>query len=173
MGNLFLSMDPARVGPRISAPDGLTPPLSREQEDALAAVNVAAQKHQVRLDSRPGDLVYLNNWGLLHAREAYQDDKDKSRHLVRLWLRNGDLGWPIPASMRPPWESAFGEAAKLVPNRLYPLAPMPEYMESKYTNGTAAFVPDDDEAEPRPSVSKRAPGVGIIVQGSSCDGRHV
>lgn len=125
----------------------MVPPLTGEQEAALAELQKAARKHQVRLDNRPGDLVYINNWSVLHAREAYQDGETSSRHLVRLWLRNDELGWPIPDSMRDPWESAFGQKAHAILNRSYPLAPMPIYMESRYTNGTAAFVADDEEPE--------------------------
>lgn len=90
-------------------------------------------------------MVYLNSWNTLHAREAYQDGETWSRHLIRLWLHNETLGWSVPPSMKMPWDSAFGVKAKEVINRNYPLAPMPVYMESRYTNNTAAFVPDDDD----------------------------
>lgn len=104
----------------------------------------AAQKHQLRLETQPGDIVFINNLALLHARESYYDGAASSRHLVRLWLRNTQLGWDIPPSMKMPWDAAFGDGARKVINRYYPIMPMPEYMECKYSNGTAAFVADDD-----------------------------
>ncbi|KAI1377044.1 Clavaminate synthase-like protein [Hypoxylon crocopeplum] len=142
--NLLISMDPARIGPRPLVRNGSIPRLTPEQQDALAALQRAARKHQVRLETQPGDLVFINNLGLLHARESYRDGASSSRHLVRLWLRNSDLGWPIPPSMKMPWDAAFGDGAHKVVNRYYPIVPMPEYMECKYSNGTAAFVADDD-----------------------------
>jgi hypothetical protein len=153
-------MDPARIGPHPAASRRSIPFLTSEQEKALAALQFASHKHQFALDNQPGDLVYLNNLSLLHAREAYHDSESSSRHLVRLWLRNETLGWSIPDSMAPPWECSFGERSKRILNKRYPIAPMPEYMESKFTNGTAAFVPDDDEL-----VGEDEPETGGPVRG--------
>lgn len=66
---------------------------------------------------------------------------------MRLWIRNAELGWSIPPQMKAPWDAVFGEKAKTVLNRRYPCSPMPEYMESKYSNGTAAFVAEDSNDE--------------------------
>lgn len=137
-------MDPARLGPHPSSPNGGTLGLNSEQRDALELAQQAAQKHQLRFISRPGDIIFLNNLSLLHARTAYNDSEGTSRHLVRMWLRNAEQGWPIPRSMEPPWNAVFGEKAKTVLNRQYPCAPMPKFMESKYSNGTAAFVAEED-----------------------------
>ncbi|KAI2470805.1 Clavaminate synthase-like protein [Annulohypoxylon bovei var. microspora] len=144
--NLIISMDPARIGPH-PARNGSIPQLTAEQQEALAVLQNVAQKHQMRLETQPGDIVFLNNLGLLHARESYQDGASSSRHLVRLWLRNARLGWAIPPSMEMPWDNSFGDGARRVINRYYPIMPMPEYMECKYSNGTAAFVADDDVDE--------------------------
>ncbi|KAI0828766.1 Clavaminate synthase-like protein [Hypoxylon sp. FL0890] len=141
---LLISMDPARIGPHPRVRNSSIPHLTLEQQEALAVLQGMARKHQLRLETQPGDIVFINNLALLHARESYQDSASSSRHLVRLWLRNTQLGWPIPPSMRMPWDAAFGERSKKIINRNYPIMPMPEYMECKYSNGTAAFVPDDD-----------------------------
>lgn len=144
-GNLVISMDPARIGPHAADRKGLIPALTLEQQTALAVLQNTAREHQLELDNSPGDMVYLNNWSLLHAREAYQDGVSSARHLVRLWLRNKALAWSIPVSMRGPWDCAFGDRASKVQNHSYPIMPMPDYMESKYTNGTAAFVREDED----------------------------
>lgn len=146
-GRLVISADPARLGPPLCACDSGIPNLTPEQQGALVALQQAAQKHQVRLHSRPGDIIFLNNLSLLHGRESYTDSEFWSRHLVRLWIRNRELGWSIPPLMRAPWDAVFGEKAKKVLNRRYPCSPMPEYMESKYSNGTAAFVAEDSDDE--------------------------
>ena len=50
--------------------------------DRVEEKNLAGQ------DFRPGDVQFLNNGRILHAREAYEDDDDpaRRRHLLRLWL---------------------------------------------------------------------------------------
>ncbi|KAI0879903.1 Clavaminate synthase-like protein [Annulohypoxylon maeteangense] len=142
--NLLISMDPARIGPHPLSRSGSIPQLTVEQREALSVLQNAAHKHQLQLETQPGDIIFLNNLALLHARESYQDSVSSSRHLVRLWLRNTRLGWAIPPSMIMPWNASFGDGAQKVMNRYYPIMPMPEYMECKYSNGTAAFVADGD-----------------------------
>jgi hypothetical protein len=143
-GNLMFSMDPARLGPREG---NRAPPLTLEQEMALIVLQTVARKHQLKLDHRPGDLIYLNNYTLLHAREAYLDGETTSRHLIRIWLHNTVLGWPIPDCFHLIWDCTFGERSKKIVNHSYPLVPMPSYIESKYNSGTAAFVPDDEDED--------------------------
>ena len=127
-GNLMFSMDPARLGPREG---NRAPPLTGEQEAALIILQTVARKHQVKLDHRPGDLVFLNNYTVLHAREAYEDGDSTSRHLVRLWLHNPTLGLPIPDGFHLIWDCTFGERSKKIINHSYPVIPMPLYIESK------------------------------------------
>jgi alpha-ketoglutarate-dependent taurine dioxygenase len=42
----------------------------------------------LEMDFAPGDIQFLNNGAILHAREAYEDHEnpDERRHLLRLWL---------------------------------------------------------------------------------------
>ncbi|KAI1454222.1 Clavaminate synthase-like protein [Annulohypoxylon moriforme] len=163
--NLLISMDPARIGPHPLARSGSIPQLTAEQQEALAVLQGAARKHQLQLETQPGDIIFLNNLGLLHARESYQDGTSSSRHLVRLWLRNAQLGWAIPPSMRMPWDASFGDGAQRIINRYYPIMPMPEYMECKYSNGTAAFVADDDaEDSDKDEVISRSTERAIDLQ---------
>jgi hypothetical protein len=66
------------------------PRLTSDQQDALSLLeNIANDPaFHVVMDFRPGDVQFLNNAKILHAREAYQDDVDpaRKRHLLRLWL---------------------------------------------------------------------------------------
>jgi len=143
----------------------VVPRLTGSQEEALAVVSSIATEHRLRLDTKPGDIVYINNWALLHARSSYTDCDSEGgarRHLVRLWLRNSSLGWDIPPSMRVPWEAAFGPDGMGDNNsengwrkseyrgsgrfrRNYPVVPALEYKEPKYTSGSAAFVIEDGD----------------------------
>ncbi|KAJ2977239.1 hypothetical protein NUW58_g7873 [Xylaria curta] len=149
-GNLLISVDPGRIGPHPAVTDGRIPDLLPAQKEALNLLQQTATMQRSQLPTREGDMVFINNWSVLHARDSYQDDGTATRHLVRLWLRNEELGWEIPESMKTPWETSFGAKAKKIRNRQYPVSPMPEYMEPKYTNGSAAFVmeeSDEDEVE--------------------------
>ena len=42
----------------------------------------------VRMDLRPGEMQFINNYHVLHGRTAYEDDpaNGQKRHLKRLWL---------------------------------------------------------------------------------------
>lgn len=65
---------------------GLTP----IQREALDKVQEIAHRPEMRLsmDFQEGDMQFLNNHVLLHAREAYEDheEPDLKRHLLRMWI---------------------------------------------------------------------------------------
>jgi hypothetical protein len=149
----MFSLDPGRLGlhPSMARPadNEASPYLTPDQYEALSIMNQVAAEQQIRLDTRPGDLVFINNWAFVHARDSYTDsdlEVGSRRHLVRLWLRNSKLGWDVPAAMRAPWEAAFGPQGKGDHSKSpatrgnYPVDPSPEYSIPKYTSGSAAFL---------------------------------
>lgn len=69
----------------------------------------------------------------------------KRRWLMRLWLRNEDLGWKIPESMKLPWEAAYGKDVGRLITPKYDPSPQPDYKEPRYTSGTAAWLMEDDD----------------------------
>lgn len=169
-GRLMASIDPARLGPQqasgASDPGIFVPDLTAEQIGALEALRQAAERNKVRVQYAAGDIVLLNNWAMLHSREAYVDLDDEEsqtcaddaehsngynidglrgprRHLVRLWLRNSELGWSVPEEMSVPWLAAFGPHDNI--DRYFPVEPMDVYPKPKYTAGSAAFVLEDDD----------------------------
>jgi hypothetical protein len=50
-------------------------------------------KHHVRMELRPGDMQFINNYHVMHGRTAYEDDRPagRVRHLKRLWLETSVL----------------------------------------------------------------------------------
>jgi len=76
-----------------------TPRLTAAQVEAMDLIDRLAASEKIRLDMdfRPGDIQFLHNHQILHARTAYEDfaDPKRKRHLLRLWLsaRNGR---PLP-----------------------------------------------------------------------------
>ncbi|KAG5744718.1 hypothetical protein H9Q70_012588 [Fusarium xylarioides] len=125
-GKLLVSLDPHRLGPHPSMTNSNIPSLSEAQIHALEAVSEAASRVELQLKLETGDLLFFNNLALVHRRDAYTDDDNSSRHMVRLWLRNQKYGWAIPKGMLPPWEAAYGENRK-IKARHYAIVPMVDY----------------------------------------------
>lgn len=97
------------------------PSLSELQVEALNVVQMLAERHAVVLDLEPGDLLFWNNLGLLHARNGFTDSSEQKRHLIRLWLHNEEKGWAIPEAIRQPWKDAFESSSR---QQLWPLRPI-------------------------------------------------
>lgn len=72
--------------------------LGETEREALAFVQAVAGRPGVCLDMdfRPGDIQFLSNRVIFHARTDYEDSPDPAerRHLLRLWLMMPD--WPAP-----------------------------------------------------------------------------
>ncbi|KAK7915281.1 hypothetical protein PG985_012984 [Apiospora marii] len=88
------------------------PPMSEAQAEALDAVHFTAVKHQLSTRMEPGDVTFLNNHAVLHCRDAFEDDDDqRQRHLVRLWLRHPDKAWRVPAPLRMAWDRVYADVS--------------------------------------------------------------
>ena len=66
------------------------PRLTPEDIEALDMLAELAGDPELRLDMNfmPGDIQFLHNHTILHARSAYEDwaEVERKRHLLRLWL---------------------------------------------------------------------------------------
>ena len=71
------------------------PRLTAEQIEAMSLLEAIAADPGffLEMDFQPGDIQFLNNARILHAREAYEDHDDpaRRRHLLRLWLAAHDF----------------------------------------------------------------------------------
>jgi hypothetical protein len=85
--------------------------LSDIQREALDLVQELANRPDLRLrmEFQEGDMQFLNNHVLLHAREAFEDhdDPDRKRHLLRLWVA-------LPPGVRRPLSPALAERYRVV-----------------------------------------------------------
>lgn len=155
-GRVVVSVDPGRLGLHPATAgvrgDGRGGDLSPAHLRALSTLSGLAEKHAVSVEAQPGDILFINNLGLLHKRDAYTDAGSGSpRHLVRLWLRNPELSWKIPENMKAPWTAAYGKRQGfgrfLQPAEdRYQIVPEKEYKVPKYSSGSAAWLIDVDEA---------------------------
>jgi len=66
------------------------PRLSRAQHEVIDLIDQIAAEPAIHLDMdfRPGDIQWLKNAAILHARTEFEDyaEPERKRHLLRLWL---------------------------------------------------------------------------------------
>ncbi len=88
------------------------PRIDERAEQAMQRLDAMTQDRSfnVFMDLEPGDIQFVNNYHVLHARTAYEDDRAAGlvRHLKRLWLATDVLTERPPYFQRNPsghWES--------------------------------------------------------------------
>lgn len=76
------------------------PRLTDLQIEAMDMLDALAASDEFRLEMsfQMGDIQFLHNHQILHARSAYEDypEPERKRHLLRLWL-SARNGWKLPA----------------------------------------------------------------------------
>ena len=67
-------------------------PLARQALTRLVELADDPENH-VKMELRPGDMQFINNYHVMHGRTAYSDDaaEGRVRHLKRLWLETSVL----------------------------------------------------------------------------------
>ncbi|KAL4940832.1 hypothetical protein BDV06DRAFT_195821 [Aspergillus oleicola] len=79
---------------------GLVPPLSDKQLEALTVLEETCQRLSLHMILEVGDIQFVSNSHVLHARTAYKDYAPPAprRHLMRLWLSTPESegGWRLP-----------------------------------------------------------------------------
>jgi hypothetical protein len=87
-GNLSVLYSRLHIGSAQRFPEARR--LTAEDYEALDMLAELAGDPDLRLDMNfmPGDIQFLHNHTILHARTAYEDwlDAERKRHLLRLWL---------------------------------------------------------------------------------------
>jgi len=87
------------------------PRLTEKDLAALEAYDKAKWDESlvVRVLQEPGNLLFLNNHYLVHARSSYVDHEEpgEKRHLRRLWLESEAWGDARPAAMTTIFEKVF------------------------------------------------------------------
>ena len=53
------------------------PPITEAQAEALDALHFLAEKHRAALDFQKGDVQYVNNLSIFHARNGFRDEPGK------------------------------------------------------------------------------------------------
>ncbi|KAL2195199.1 hypothetical protein P885DRAFT_41474 [Corynascus similis CBS 632.67] len=100
-GRLYCKWDPYYVRSLKRFEErGVVPPLSDEQKRAMEILENVCQRESLHMILEVGDIQFVSNAHLLHARTAYKDFAPPAprRHLMRLWLATpeGEGGWALP-----------------------------------------------------------------------------
>ncbi|KAL0632026.1 hypothetical protein Q9L58_009115 [Maublancomyces gigas] len=100
-GRVYTKWDPYYVRSLTRFSDkGLVPPLSDAQIEALDILEDTCLRLSLHMILEVGDIQFLSNNHVLHARTAYIDNPPPAarRHLMRLWLSVPETegGWKLP-----------------------------------------------------------------------------
>lgn len=92
-----------------TGPDAQIPPVSEEQRHAMKVLEEVCLRESLHMILQPGDIQFLSNSHVFHARTAYKDwapgtvdeatgEERLRRHLMRLWLSVPleEGGWKLP-----------------------------------------------------------------------------
>lgn len=99
--------------PFVEHPELATP----EQMRALDKIQRVAEEVCIKLQPRPGDMQFINNFAVLHARAAWADGVDGARHFLRMGLRDPQNAWDLPARFAEKFTEGFAhpKAAQTIP----------------------------------------------------------
>ncbi|BCS22229.1 TauD/TfdA family dioxygenase [Aspergillus puulaauensis] len=83
------------------------PPISEAQAEALDTLHFIGERFCVNTEFQRGDIQYVNNLAVFHARDGFVDSAEKQRHLLRLWLRDPENAWHTPEVLAPRWAQIY------------------------------------------------------------------
>lgn len=102
---------------------GIIPPLSDAQQEALKVLEETCNRLALHMILEVGDIQFLSNSHVLHARTAYTDHAPPAprRHLMRLWLATpeDEDGWKLPF-----WDSNEKKRGGIQVDDQPPVAPL-------------------------------------------------
>ncbi|KAL4796862.1 hypothetical protein BDV19DRAFT_397977 [Aspergillus venezuelensis] len=97
------------------------PPISEAQAEALDMLHFTGEKFCVNTEFQKGDIQFINNLAIFHARDGFVDSEEKQRHLLRLWLRDPENAWHTPDVLAPRWAQIYEDVKP--ENEIFPLEP--------------------------------------------------
>ncbi|KAK6829137.1 hypothetical protein RU639_003327 [Aspergillus parasiticus] len=98
--------------------------LSPTQLEALDALHFLAEKFHVAMELKRGDMQFINNLSMIHARNSYVDGPGSRRHLLRLWLRDPENAWAMPDALRSRADRLYDEKCRRGP-QIFPVDAIP------------------------------------------------
>ncbi|KAI2602326.1 Clavaminate synthase-like protein [Hypoxylon sp. NC1633] len=84
-------------------------PVNDAQVAAMDAVQYIMAKNAVPLPWRKGDIAFINDMAVMHARSSFTENGNGiQRHLLKFYLRDPAQDWPIPESAQKQWNKIYG-----------------------------------------------------------------
>jgi hypothetical protein len=85
------------------------PVVTVKQMHAMHAVEELAKRFCTKVDRQQGDIQFIHNLSIMHARSAYRGaaGKPSTRHLLRMFLRDSANAWEKPVSFRINFDDPF------------------------------------------------------------------
>jgi len=85
------------------------PAPTQAQLEAIDAVQFTAAANSVPLPMGKGDIVFVNDMAILHAREAFSEGGVyMKRHLLKMFFRDPVQNWQVPVSAEAGWKKMYG-----------------------------------------------------------------
>ncbi|RYO97404.1 hypothetical protein DL765_011248 [Monosporascus sp. GIB2] len=85
------------------------PAPTEAQIEAADAIQFIAMKNAFKIPAKKGDLLFVNDMALVHAREGFDDSGNTTkRHLIKMYFRDPDQAWGIPPSLENEWKKVYG-----------------------------------------------------------------
>jgi len=113
-GRLLSLYDRSFIDAAVKRWPGVVPPLTPRQTAALDAADAAATALRLEMVLARGDVQFLHNHNVWHARSAFSDapGERSRRHLLRLWLAAPPAeAWELPPCFAQRYGSVAADAA--------------------------------------------------------------
>ncbi|KAI8305329.1 hypothetical protein K4K61_005391 [Colletotrichum sp. SAR11_59] len=91
------------------------PPLSFEEQEAFAGWQWVADEYSLKTDLEVGDIEWVNNLHLQHARRGFTEDITNPRHLIRIWLSDSEHSPELPEDIERKFNAMFAEDPNFFP----------------------------------------------------------
>ncbi|KAF4903838.1 Taurine hydroxylase-like protein SAT17 [Colletotrichum viniferum] len=91
------------------------PPLSFEERKAFAGWQWVADEYSLKTDLQVGDIEWVNNLHLQHARRGFTQDITNPRHLIRIWLSDSGNSPELPEDIKRKFDAMFAEDPNFFP----------------------------------------------------------
>ncbi|KAI0126129.1 TfdA family taurine catabolism dioxygenase TauD [Xylariales sp. AK1849] len=97
------------------------PPITEAQAEALDTLHFLGERFCVNTDFQKGDIQYVNNLAIFHARDGFTNTSDHTRHLMRFWLRDPENTWQTPEVLKWRWAQLYEGVTP--ESQVFPLEP--------------------------------------------------
>lgn len=83
------------------------PPPTEAQLEALDTVQHLLEENSIALPWDKGDIVFINDMAIFHARTAFQEQEGSGRELVKFYLHDPKQQWPVASTAQENWNKLF------------------------------------------------------------------